>query len=185
MNFIDLNMEYYRSNIAGGIAQSNPNDVSNTLLNSTNDTYASSYWNIPYTDNGVSPMKQIEGKSPSWNNRFDIHTFYEWNNKRSEGKKKNLVKYPIWIETFMKQTRNSFDWSMAHFVAHFFSTEHELIWQTLIDSFKRFLFADIICKMCRIGFHLKCMPMSCRLQLIAFRHKWGQCKAKLSTKSAI
>lgn len=54
-------MEYYRSNVAGGIVP-NHNDANNTLLIPTNESYASSYWNMPYTDNGISPMKQIEGK---------------------------------------------------------------------------------------------------------------------------
>lgn len=54
-------MEYYRSNIAGGIVQPNPTDGT-TILNTANDSFASSYWNIPYTDSGLSPMKQIEGK---------------------------------------------------------------------------------------------------------------------------
>lgn len=55
-------MEYYRSNIAsGGIAQQpDLTDTNNINMNSAIDSYASTYWNIPYTD-GVSPMKQIEG----------------------------------------------------------------------------------------------------------------------------
>lgn len=55
-------MDYYRSNIAGGIVPSNANDTNNTILNSASDSYASNYWNIPYSD-GLSPMKQIEGKN--------------------------------------------------------------------------------------------------------------------------
>lgn len=55
-------MDYYRSNIAGGIVQPNPTDATNTLLNAAHDSYASSYWNMPYADNGLSPMKQIEGE---------------------------------------------------------------------------------------------------------------------------
>lgn len=54
-------MDYYRPNIGGGIIPSNPADVSNHLLNSASDSYASNYWNVPYSD-GLSPMKQIEGK---------------------------------------------------------------------------------------------------------------------------
>lgn len=54
-------MEYYRSNITGAIASSNPTDISNNLFNSASDSYASNYWNVPYSD-GLSPMKQIEGK---------------------------------------------------------------------------------------------------------------------------
>lgn len=53
-------MEYYRSNVTGGIPQTNSIDVNNTIINSASDAYASNYWNIPYTD-GLSPMKQIEG----------------------------------------------------------------------------------------------------------------------------
>lgn len=56
-----IKMEYYRSNIAGAIAQHNPIDTNNIVLNSATDSYASTYWNIPYTD-GLSPMKQIEGR---------------------------------------------------------------------------------------------------------------------------
>lgn len=60
-------MDYYRSNIAGGIVPSNVNDTNNTVLNAASDSYASNYWNIPYSD-GLSPMKQIEGKlvNQSW-----------------------------------------------------------------------------------------------------------------------
>lgn len=53
-------MDYYRSNIAGGIVPSNANDTN--ILNSASDSYSSNYWNIPYSD-GLSPMKQIEGKN--------------------------------------------------------------------------------------------------------------------------
>lgn len=56
-----IKMEYYRTNIAGGIAQHNSIDTNNIILNSATDSYASTYWNIPYTD-GLSPMKQIEGR---------------------------------------------------------------------------------------------------------------------------
>lgn len=61
-------MDYYRSNIAAGgggggsIIPPNPNDTNNTILNSASDSYAPNYWNIPYSD-GLSPMKQIEGKN--------------------------------------------------------------------------------------------------------------------------
>lgn len=55
-------MDYYRSNIAGGILPSNVNDTNSNILNSASDSYASNYWNVPYSD-GLSPMKQIEGKS--------------------------------------------------------------------------------------------------------------------------
>lgn len=55
-------MDYYRSNIAGGIVPSNANDTNSTVLNSASDSYASNYWNVPYSD-GLSPMKQIEGKN--------------------------------------------------------------------------------------------------------------------------
>lgn len=54
-------MEYYRSNIPGGVTSSNPTDIGNNLFNSASDSYASNYWNVPYSD-GLSPMKQIEGK---------------------------------------------------------------------------------------------------------------------------
>lgn len=54
-------MEYYRSNIAGGIPSTNSTDASTAVLNSASDAYGPNYWNIPYTD-GLSPMKQIEGK---------------------------------------------------------------------------------------------------------------------------
>lgn len=57
-------MEYYRSNIAGGITPTNQIDATNTILNSASDSYTSNYWNIPYSD-GLSPMKQIEGKKLS------------------------------------------------------------------------------------------------------------------------
>lgn len=60
-------MDYYRSNIAGGggsIMPSNANDTNQTILNVASDSYASNYWNIPYSD-GLSPMKQIEGKHDS------------------------------------------------------------------------------------------------------------------------
>lgn len=55
-------MDYYRSNIAGGIIPSNSIETNNSALNSASDSYASNYWNIPYSD-GLSPMKQIEGKN--------------------------------------------------------------------------------------------------------------------------
>lgn len=54
-------MDYYRTNIAGGVAQHNPIDTNSAILNSASDSYAPNYWNVPYTD-GLSPMKQIEGK---------------------------------------------------------------------------------------------------------------------------
>lgn len=54
------NMEYYRSNSIGGMPPTNTTDVTNSIINSASDAYASNYWNIPYTD-GLSPMKQIEG----------------------------------------------------------------------------------------------------------------------------
>lgn len=53
-------MEYYRSNVAGGIAQPNLSDACTTV--SVNDSFSTNYWNIPYSDTGLSPMKQIEGK---------------------------------------------------------------------------------------------------------------------------
>lgn len=53
-------MEYYRSNSIGGMPPTNTTDVTNSIINSASDAYASNYWNIPYTD-GLSPMKQIEG----------------------------------------------------------------------------------------------------------------------------
>lgn len=57
-------MDYYRSNIpgGGGIVPPNSIDTNNSILNSASDSYASNYWNIPYSD-GLSPMKQIEGKT--------------------------------------------------------------------------------------------------------------------------
>lgn len=55
-------MEYYRPNVTGGMTQTNLCDTNNMILNSATDSYASNYWNIPYTD-GLSPMKQIEGKN--------------------------------------------------------------------------------------------------------------------------
>lgn len=57
-------MDYFRSNIAGGggIIPPNANDTNQTILNAASDSYASTYWNIPYSD-GLSPMKQIEGKN--------------------------------------------------------------------------------------------------------------------------
>lgn len=55
-------MDYYRSNITGGLIPSQNNSDSNSnILNPVSDSYAPDYWNIPYTD-GLSPMKQIEGK---------------------------------------------------------------------------------------------------------------------------
>lgn len=57
-------MDYYRSNITAGggnILPSNANDTNQTILNAASDSYASNYWTIPYSD-GLSPMKQIEGK---------------------------------------------------------------------------------------------------------------------------
>lgn len=54
-------MDYYRPNAAGGIVQPNNIDpTNNNLLNMASDSYASDFWNIPYSD-GLSPMKQIEG----------------------------------------------------------------------------------------------------------------------------
>lgn len=56
-------MDYYRPNMnVGGVipSQSYP-DTNTTILNSASDSYASDFWSIPYTD-GLSPMKQIEGK---------------------------------------------------------------------------------------------------------------------------
>lgn len=54
-------MDYYRTNIAGGVVQTSPVEVNNAILNSASDSYASNYWSVPYTD-GLSPMKQIEGQ---------------------------------------------------------------------------------------------------------------------------
>lgn len=58
-------MDYYRTNIAGGVVQTNPVEAYNTILNSASDSYASNYWSVPYTD-GISPMKQIEGQFSVW-----------------------------------------------------------------------------------------------------------------------
>lgn len=60
-----VNMDYYRvqenDGIMPGATSLHIADTAN-LLNMASDSYASDYWNIPYT-NGLSPMKQIEGKS--------------------------------------------------------------------------------------------------------------------------
>lgn len=58
-------MDYYRTSVAGGIVQPNPIDTGNSILNSASDSYASNYWSVPYTD-GLSPMKQIEGRTFSF-----------------------------------------------------------------------------------------------------------------------
>lgn len=52
-------MDYYRPHTTGGVVQSN--NIDNSLLNMASDSYASDFWNVPYND-GLSPMKQIEGK---------------------------------------------------------------------------------------------------------------------------
>lgn len=57
-------MDYYRPHAAGGIVQSNNIDHTNNnnnFLNMASDSYASDFWTIPYSE-GMSPMKQIEGK---------------------------------------------------------------------------------------------------------------------------
>lgn len=55
-------MEYYRSNITGGVASQHLMDTNSAILNTASDSYAPNYWNISYAD-GLSPMKQIEGKN--------------------------------------------------------------------------------------------------------------------------
>lgn len=65
-------MDYYRTNIAGGVVQTSPVEANNAILNSASDSYASNYWSVPYTD-GLSPMKQIEGQFLSLVNRFLLH----------------------------------------------------------------------------------------------------------------
>lgn len=56
-------MDYYRPNMNGGgvIPSHNFADTNAAIMNPASDSYASDYWSIPYTD-GLSPMKQIEGK---------------------------------------------------------------------------------------------------------------------------
>lgn len=55
-------MDYYRPHVAAGPSTLSNNDTNN-ILNMASDSYAPDYWNIPYS-NGLSPMKQIEGKFP-------------------------------------------------------------------------------------------------------------------------
>lgn len=57
--YIHLKMDYYRSHESDGALPSTSAD--GNLLNMASDSYAPDYWNIPYS-NGLSPMKQIEGK---------------------------------------------------------------------------------------------------------------------------
>lgn len=56
----EYKMDYYRTQDSDGMLPSTSAD--SNLLNMASDSYAPDYWNIPYT-NGLSPMKQIEGKT--------------------------------------------------------------------------------------------------------------------------
>lgn len=62
----------------------NANDSNSTILNSASDSYASNYWNVPYSD-GLSPMKQIEGKNGEKENTFDS-SLMEMNKKVLEAR---------------------------------------------------------------------------------------------------
>lgn len=65
-------MDYYRPQIASGP----PNTAdANTILNMASDSYASDYWNIPYS-NGLSPMKQIEGNI--FKGKQKMYRFWFW-----------------------------------------------------------------------------------------------------------
>lgn len=59
-------MEYYRTQLTDGVLPSTSHDNNNTILNVASDSYAPDYWSIPYT-NGLSPMKQIEGRVTAQN----------------------------------------------------------------------------------------------------------------------
>lgn len=83
-------MDYYRTNIAGGVVQPTTIDTNNAILNSANDSYASNYWSVPYSD-GLSPMKQIEGK----NQRYFRWLFNVFSNYTLEKKERNDLKL-IW-----------------------------------------------------------------------------------------
>lgn len=66
-----IEMDYYRSQITDGILPSTSAETN--MLNIASDSYASDYWNIPYS-NGLSPMKQIEGRTPS--TKYYLYSYY-------------------------------------------------------------------------------------------------------------
>lgn len=146
-NFHIFEMEYYRSQLTDGIIPSTSSDNNNTILNVASDSYSPDYWNIPYT-NGLSPMKQIEGREMKilfWRHSFSsffvmpkvwpmlirsVWKFVHFLKEKKNQKYKNLinVRRKLWSKWFIQKdtdflndmiNQNSIADSWLHFLNRF------------------------------------------------------------------